>query len=91
MCNILEKPGIHTINELVEKIGFDPKLKLPDPPCFLGVVCITDFMGVCFWNGFAFFCFILLLLVIISVLLILKYTLAFQTLVNARSWSGFGR
>uniref|UniRef100_A0A0N4VRE2 DUF4773 domain-containing protein n=1 Tax=Enterobius vermicularis TaxID=51028 RepID=A0A0N4VRE2_ENTVE len=45
MCNILEKAGTHTVDELVKKLNFNPNLRFPEPPCFLGLVCLTDFFG----------------------------------------------
>uniref|UniRef100_A0A0M3IHV2 DUF150 domain-containing protein n=1 Tax=Ascaris lumbricoides TaxID=6252 RepID=A0A0M3IHV2_ASCLU len=44
LCEVLEKPGTHTVKELIDKANFNPKLKLPEPPC-IAIICLTDFFG----------------------------------------------
>ncbi|VDK17528.1 unnamed protein product [Anisakis simplex] len=44
LCSVLGRPGMHTVKELMEKAHFNPKLQLPEPPCFM-MVCLTDFFG----------------------------------------------
>ncbi|VDM49766.1 unnamed protein product [Toxocara canis] len=44
LCEVIEKVGNHTVNEIVDKTNFNPKLKLPDPPCLV-IFCLTDLFG----------------------------------------------
>lgn len=43
ICRILEQPGIHTIKELEEKLGFNSTLELPEPPSLLGISMLDLF------------------------------------------------
>lgn len=48
MCKILEKKGVHTLDELEQKMGFNRTLKLPEPPAILGI-SLLDFFSVNFF------------------------------------------
>lgn len=43
MCLLLQKPGVHTIAELEEKLDFNTTLVLPEPPSILGVSLLDLF------------------------------------------------
>ncbi|CAD5211012.1 unnamed protein product [Bursaphelenchus okinawaensis] len=45
ICKVFEEPGVHTIKELEEKIGFNSTLELPEPPSLLGISLLDVFSG----------------------------------------------
>ncbi|KAI6179257.1 hypothetical protein M3Y98_00591000 [Aphelenchoides besseyi] len=44
-CEILQEPGVHTIAELEDKLGFNSTLELPEPPSLLGISLLDLFSG----------------------------------------------
>ncbi|KAI6234120.1 hypothetical protein M3Y99_00846300 [Aphelenchoides fujianensis] len=44
-CELLQEPGVHTIKELEEKLGFNSTLALPEPPSLLGISLLDLFSG----------------------------------------------
>uniref|UniRef100_A0AC34RT67 Uncharacterized protein n=1 Tax=Panagrolaimus sp. JU765 TaxID=591449 RepID=A0AC34RT67_9BILA len=52
MCKILQTKGVHTLDELETKLGFNRTLKLPEPPSILGISLLDFFSGE-FKFGFA--------------------------------------
>uniref|UniRef100_A0A0N5B1F6 Methuselah_N domain-containing protein n=1 Tax=Syphacia muris TaxID=451379 RepID=A0A0N5B1F6_9BILA len=71
ICEVLQRQGTHTIEELVEKVHFDPWIKLPNPPCFMGLICLTDLFEV-----LIFFLIVEIFIMIFMFLLMLYYSLA---------------
>ncbi|KAE9555432.1 hypothetical protein FO519_001369 [Halicephalobus sp. NKZ332] len=45
MCHILQRKGIHTFEELEEKLHFNRTLVLPEPPSLLGISLLDLFSG----------------------------------------------
>ncbi|KAI6184504.1 hypothetical protein M3Y97_00603600 [Aphelenchoides bicaudatus] len=45
ICRILEQPGVHSIKELEEKLGFNSTLELPEAPSLLGISLLDLFSG----------------------------------------------
>lgn len=37
LCDYFAKPGVHTIEDMEEKLGFNRTLLLPEPPSLLGI------------------------------------------------------
>ena len=43
MCHVLQRKGIHTFEELEERLGFNRTLELPEPPSLLGISLLDLF------------------------------------------------
>uniref|UniRef100_A0A914R1K7 Uncharacterized protein n=1 Tax=Panagrolaimus davidi TaxID=227884 RepID=A0A914R1K7_9BILA len=44
-CKILQQKGVHTFDELKEKLGFNTTLSIPEPPSLLGISLLDLFSG----------------------------------------------
>ncbi|CAD5228467.1 unnamed protein product [Bursaphelenchus xylophilus] len=45
IVRVLEEPGVHTLQEITERIGLNSTIELPEPPSFLGISLLDLLSG----------------------------------------------